>query len=165
MPEAKERHCSMDSEDSSDWEESEEGEDSDEDCEMDLQGDQRIGVPMHEDAVRRGRPRRCMAPPASKRTPESSDECASSEEEDESGSASEEGSDEAEHEEPKPIREHCWLCTFCGHPKAKDIASFICANSYCMSTSHMASQIKDKITEVTPIPKPIAAPQKTRARS
>lgn len=46
--------------------------------------------------------------------------------------------------------EKCWLCTFCLHPKAKQITSFICANISNLDHVHIAQQIKMDVLDTFP---------------
>lgn len=41
-----------------------------------------------------------------------------------------------------PPRELCWLCSFCTHLKARQLASFIESQIQHMSNLHIAEQVK-----------------------
>lgn len=47
-------------------------------------------------------------------------------------------------------REMCWLCTFCTHSKARQMAYFIAEQAPHMSNIHIAEQVKDEIMSEYP---------------
>ena len=48
------------------------------------------------------------------------------------------------------VCEKCWLCTFCLHPKARQITTFITNNIAHLDILHMSAQIKDEVLRSFP---------------